>query len=547
MVQRCMPNATGMLAVNISPDSVSDIITSRDLRQDFIECCIACFNSPTDCVVSGPIPQLTVLRLHLNELRIKNLILSVPYGFHSPTMLPILDDLTSLARRISIRAPTIPIVSNVYGEVVKPGEKHVFNAEYYATHCLESVQFERGLRSLNTFMGEGFAGGRLGIWVEIGPSTTTLPMLNANFVKSTTVASSDLDVQKSRTVFLGSIRKGVEPWVTLGSTLAQMYTAGVDVKWREVFGCRGLDAPRCISMPTYPFAQTKFWVPYKEGSAISRSRDTEHVTTATATRSDPITRFAMLGFWTQHPSPSNSNVSIFGTKIEMVKSYIEGHKVGEAALCPASVYLELVLEAVACTRAAIEVGSEGDGDDAGGSVSLLEDVEYVNPLVYMEGVDRVIRTEVTMPGPGGVGSFSVASHVTGASLSLQKLQLSELTIHCKGTFTSTVSPSVAWPTTTASDASDIESGISARVSRLTSLDEADVVEKFLTRTIYEVVFPRVVAYSEEFRAIKRLTVREGGMEGYAVIRMPELRGSFHRQNAGEGKAGFAMNPVFLDT
>src|SRR2546427_521493 len=98
MVQRCTLNATGMLAVNISSDSVSDIITSHDLRHDFSECHISCFNSPTDCVISGPISQLIVLRLHLNELNVKNLILSVPYGYHSPTMLPVLDDLTSLAR-----------------------------------------------------------------------------------------------------------------------------------------------------------------------------------------------------------------------------------------------------------------------------------------------------------------------------------------------------------------------------------------------------------------------------------------------------------------
>lgn len=527
MVQKCTPNATGMLAVNLSPDTVSNILTTLTLDHDFSGCTIACFNSPTDCVVSGPLLQLHDLRTCFTSSNIKTVLLNVPYGYHSPTMLPLLDDLTAVARQLSIRAPSIPIVSNVSGEAVMPGQEDVFIPEYYAKHCVEPVQFEKGIASLAT--------GAIDVWLEIGPNTTTLPMLKAN---STIVITE-------KTKYVGSMRKGIEPWVALASTLSQMYVAGVEVRWREVFECRDskdCDKLRCISMPTYPFVKTRFWVPFKEDATLNA---THHATPYEPSipsaiplpHHNLISKFAMLGSWSQHPCAANDNKSIFETPIEMVKEWIEGHRVGDAPLCPASVYGELVWEGVDCARAALGIQDLGTSEDGEESVVVLRDVEYVKPLVHQEGVERVMRTEIRMPAFDEAGSFRVISRLVSTPLSSRD---PDETIHCMGLF-------VVSPNGVAIESARIRSAISTRIFMLISSGNADAVETFSTRTIYEVIFPRVVVYSEQYRAIMKLTVQEGGMAGYAVVRMPQQLLDIYGWRDERGDGQFVVHPVFTDT
>ena len=60
-------------------------------------------------------------------------------------MNPILEDLTTLASSAELHAPSIPIVSNVHGIVVRHGDASVFTAQYFARHCGEPVKFEQGI------------------------------------------------------------------------------------------------------------------------------------------------------------------------------------------------------------------------------------------------------------------------------------------------------------------------------------------------------------------------------------------------------------------
>ncbi|KZP07875.1 hypothetical protein FIBSPDRAFT_996723 [Athelia psychrophila] len=81
MIAKCPPQASGMLAIKLPAASVARLDMLEDLS-------IACYNSGEQCVVSGAIDKLTMLKAHLDGEGYKSVILDVPFGYHSSAMHP---------------------------------------------------------------------------------------------------------------------------------------------------------------------------------------------------------------------------------------------------------------------------------------------------------------------------------------------------------------------------------------------------------------------------------------------------------------------------
>ncbi|KAI0036587.1 polyketide synthase [Vararia minispora EC-137] len=485
MVTKCAMDATGMIAVNLGSKAVQDILSSSPVFSDMS---IACHNSPTDTVVSGPVDQLKSLKSHLDAtMKCKSVLLPVPFGYHSRAMDPLLTDLVNTGRRVTLRPPNVPIVSNVLGEPVLPGAEGVFTPEYFARHCALPVQFEKGVASLV----QSFAWSqKIDIWIEIGPHSTTLPMLKAHPSLS------------KESLFLPSLKKQQDPWTTLSAALAQIYTTQSAVSWRSVFA--HLDA-RCTSLPTYPWSKTKYWVTFvEEGGAVSSS------SSALSDGSTIVDTSSMLRSWAQFPSSENEFVAIFETPITQLAGPIRGHRVGDHPLCPASVYHELALAGTKVAVEHLKLTFEN-------TYIALCDVDYDKPLVYGEDDLRVIRTAITI-SQDGTGAWSVSSRVD------QGVE----ECHCRGTFKY---QSIASVSTKFSRARPI---VSRQIAVIRSAPGAETLSP---RTAYEIIFPRVVHYSREYHTMQSLVIGPDGTEGYAVVQLPK---DHHR-----GK--FTIHPVFMDT
>ncbi|KAA1469652.1 polyketide synthase [Dentipellis sp. KUC8613] len=488
MVTKCAVETTGMIAINRGSEAIAELLASS---KGFPDTTVACFNSNTDCVASGPIEQLKLLKGHLDsEVKCKNVLLTVPFGYHSAAMHPVLEALTTVAKHVTIRAPTIPIISNVLGEVVLPGDDSAFTTEYYSRHCAEPVQFEKGITSLSTYPELS----RVDAWIEIGPHTTTLPMLKVHPA-----------VSKS-TMLLGSIRKQQDAWATLSATLAQLYTSGVDVKWREVFA--HLSSPSCVALPSYPFAKGKFWVAWKEDAPGAAP-----VAAAPEVKSAHLVDdFSMLYSWAQFPCASNQQVAIFETPISLLAKSIQGHSVGDHPLCPASVYHELALAGIETAKTYLQLSFDE-------SYVTLRDIDYAKPLVYNASVPRVIKTSITLNHDGS-GSFSVGSQVGAAAEE----------VHCFGNFKYQSTPK------TVTKFSRVLPIVTRQIAAVSSSRDG-LAETFSTRTAYEVIFPRVVDYAKEYHTMKTLTVSFNGMEAYAIVQLPR----------DHDRSKFVVHPVFMDT
>ncbi|KAF8897468.1 hypothetical protein BD779DRAFT_1667443 [Infundibulicybe gibba] len=486
MTQSCAVETTGMIAVNLAANPLNEALRSSPT---FSSLTIACYNSASDCTVSGPLEQLKLFKVYLdNEVHCKNVLLSVPFGYHSPAMNPLVDDLTRAARQATLQPPAIPIVSNVLGQVVLPGDSTIYVPEYFARHCVEPVQFHKGICSLTEI--PSFR--KVGAWLEIGPHPSSLPML-----KSNAMLSKD-------TLLLGSLRKQQDSWSTLAASFSQIYLSGISLKWREIFS--HIPSVICIDLPAYPFAKTKFWAEYKENIAAPAQ-----TTAAVAPVTNLIHDFKMLHSWIQYPSGINGNVAIFETPISELADSIRGHSVGGVPLCPASVYLEQVL-------AGINLGLRHLGIDYSGNQPVLHKIEFARPLVYDAAVARTVITSISLDD--GFGVFSVSSRVDS----------SEESVHMHGQYRFQSSPQIVTKFTHALPS------VTRQIVSVVNNRSGDS-EVFSTRTAYEVIFPRVVDYAKEYHTMRSLTIDASGMEGCADVRLP----------SDYDKGKFVAHPVFMDT
>ncbi|TCD66000.1 Type I Iterative Polyketide synthase (PKS) [Steccherinum ochraceum] len=487
MVQKCAAGQSGMLAVKASPSAISSLLSEKAAYDSLS---IACYNSSADCVIAGELTQLDALKTELKGSGTKCVSVNVPFAYHTDAMAPIFDDIITLAKDVTIFAPSIPILSNVRGTMVPAGEASTFNHEYFARHCRDPVRFEQCIQDL--LSQSDFAA--VTTWMEVGPHPTTLPMLRS------------MPATSQQAMYLPSLKKNADDWQTLASSLTSIYCARLPVKWRKVFSDLGPGA-RLTDLPAYPFAQTKYWVAFEEEVA----REPRSATPAAPS----APKFSLIDSCVSMPVVGSKDPAIFHTSISTVAHLIEGHKVSGYGLCPASVYVEMA-------SAAARVVLEHHGAILPGSLIKPSNITFSNPLVYAPDVPRTIRVEISLTSSGEphTGSFEISSYPGEQSTKSQ--------VHCSGVFDH---GSIASSTSKLALSSTMIQG--RRKSVLNGQDS----ETFHTRTAYNVIFSRIVAYSELYHTMKTITVDSDGSDAYAVVKLP----------AEAVPGDYVVNPIFTDT
>lgn len=154
-----------MLACRASPEDMESLLQQIFSGQPG-GMSIACYNSPEDCVVAGPVAILTHVAESCKSKGIRCKMLNVPYGFHSCAMDPILPQLKDLAASLTIRTPTIQFGSSVYGRLLT--ENETIPSDYLPMQTRQPVQFARALEMIKA----EHSGSRFCI-LEVGPSPSS--------------------------------------------------------------------------------------------------------------------------------------------------------------------------------------------------------------------------------------------------------------------------------------------------------------------------------------------------------------------------------------
>jgi len=487
MREKCQIGASGMYAARV--------MDSKRLFEcmEGLSVSVACYQTSTDFVLAGKTEDLKILQQKLYAIgEMRHQFVGLPLGFHSAYMDPALEEFTKVTKGIIVRPPTIPVVSTVLDTVVRSGTADVFTTDYFVAHFRMPVLFVQAASRLIEELGAP------DLWLELGPtalflsSIAELPQLSRPGV--------------AKPSLLPSMKRTESPWVTLTATLAKLYLTDLPIRWREIFNHRQMRPPRVVDLPSYPFQTIDFWSPYQ-------SNRCDHAHSSPGHSAIILGGYSLLKRQTQVPTWMNGRVAVYETPAAALAKFIEGHMVAGNALCPASVYTELGL---AAGRSSSSTSSE---------IFVLSELEFTKPFVYLHGSRQTLVTVVTTIDDG-LGTFNVCSKSTRDG---------EGELHCRGMYLiETMDEAV-------SSLASACKGVAPWVSSLTSTFRDGVQgrekEMFSRRTVYDLLFPRVVVYSEDYQTIQSFTVTSDSTEGYATLRLPPDR----------DRGRFAVHPIFVDS
>ena len=150
LMQR-LPEGGAMVAVSTSEAEM------RPLLRDGVG--IAAVNGPNSVVISGPEDAVLAIAEQARATGCRVHQLAVSHAFHSSLMEPMLLEFGTVAGGLSLAAPTIPVISNLTGELAGPD---FATADYWNRHVLEAVRFADSARHLESVGVTRF--------LEVGPS-----------------------------------------------------------------------------------------------------------------------------------------------------------------------------------------------------------------------------------------------------------------------------------------------------------------------------------------------------------------------------------------
>ena len=322
IMEKCIPGASGMLAIAAPVKTIEETLANHDLAS----CEISCMNAPEMSVVSGTHKDLKSLQILMNA-KIRTTFLKVTYGFHSAQIDPILKGLETSALGIHFAAPQIPVASTLIGDIVS--DVGTFNPEYLARQAREPVNFSGALRACKS---KGFVDDQT-LWMEIGPDQVCL-----GFVRSA------LEIPSER--LLPTLKSNEENWKTISNAVARAYLSKQPVAWAD-FHHEYIGSLTLLELPTYAFDLKDYWSPFRQellGSGAHQSPS--KLPAPTGPERKPLGTTCVQ--WVEKESFKDDEISAtFSSHTSEPKLFaaIQGHLVDGTAICPATVFCDMAYTA----------------------------------------------------------------------------------------------------------------------------------------------------------------------------------------------------------
>ena len=300
MLMQQLPDGGEMVAVMASEEQVNQLIAPCRKKV-----AIAAINGPQSIVIAGAAESIGTVQEILEAEGVKTKQLKVSHAFHSPLMEPMLADFEAVANQIIYHQPRIPLISNVTGTRT---DESITTASYWVNHVCQPVKFAQSMETLHQ---EGYE-----VFLEIGPKPILLGM-------------GRRCLPSGSGVWLPSLRPGQEDWPQMLHSLGQLYVRGVKVDW---LGFARDYAHQKVVLPTYPWQRQSYWM---------------------ETNNNLLCK--------PHFLPNNENFHpLLGQRLHLAESkeirfecqisqnsptYLRHHRLAQAAIVPATAYIEMALAA----------------------------------------------------------------------------------------------------------------------------------------------------------------------------------------------------------
>ncbi len=216
---------------------------------------LAAANAPALTVASGPEETMIKLEIALAEFGVTAQRLHTSHAFHSAMMDPILEAFTAEVRKVALRPPQIPCVSNLTGTWLRDDE--ATDPAYWAQHLRRTIRFSDGIKTLLE--------NPLRQLLEVGPgvSLTRLAQPHIAPAQKTPGASTPLPLASVRHPQASQSDESF-----LLTTLGKLWLAGASVDWA---GFHAGERRRRVALPTYPFERQRYWIEPGAGAAAAPS------------------------------------------------------------------------------------------------------------------------------------------------------------------------------------------------------------------------------------------------------------------------------------
>ncbi|XP_030623446.1 probable polyketide synthase 16 [Chanos chanos] len=261
--------------------------------------CLAAYNSPQSCTLSGDADAISSLHKNLsNSVNSQKLflhVLDVPAAYHSHMMDPILLNVEESIGSLQENNLVTDLFSTVTGKRFCPPD--FTNGKYWAKNIRDPVAFEQAVKSAADDK-------KNVVFVEIGPRRALQRNIIETLGNGTTVLCS---VQPDK------------DYETILTLILQLFELGVSVDWNYLYkGCETLPTP----LPKYMFDNVK---------------------------KDVIIAAKNSGTTTSHPviTQTGKDNSTFSCDLSSPSLlYLQDHKHNGVAIIPGAFYVELGLAAV---------------------------------------------------------------------------------------------------------------------------------------------------------------------------------------------------------
>ncbi|KAI9707015.1 MAG: Type I Iterative PKS [Bogoriella megaspora] len=488
---RCDKGSHSMLVVK-APLSAVDRIAAES------SCDIACVNSPSNTVISGPRRQLDSALEALRAEGLECFPLSLPYAFHSAQVDSWVEEFKAIAGGVQYNTPTVPYMSPLHGTVISAGEASFLNGDYLARASRATVNFLGAVEAANT---TGMVNDNTH-WLEIGSHPAC-----SNFVRHAI---------GSKSITLPSLKQNMNPWETLIPALQTFYLGGLDIQWSEYH--RSLaTSQQVLPLPSYNWDLKNYWIMYRGNFCLTKGDDV--IPAKETPASSPVESYLSSSVHRvieeHHTKDKSTVLTESNIHDPRLRPIFQGHKVNGTALCPSSLYADMATTIVRYILQANNMPSEDIGIDCGHMKvdrSLILSPESTSQLLRVSATADWQRGEVSLSlFSVGAESRKLADHVT----CLVKV---------------TQAPAAFW----LQEWKRIAHLIRGRISALQKGVDDGHCHKLKRGLAYK-LFDSLVEYSPDYQGMQEVVFDTEGFEATAQVVFQV------------GENGFSWNPCWIDS
>ena len=441
---------------------------------------LACRNGPRNFVIAGTNAEIDDLEQSAAKSsilpKLKTKRLETSHAFHSRLTEPILSDLSKVAQGMTFHKPRIQIETCSQGSAWQ-----TIDSSKIIAHTRDPVYFHDAVQRIKSRV-------KSAIWLDAGCGPSVIHLVKKSLEDGSEAGHhfQALDLGKPNAQSI------------LSRATCKLWGKGSNVNFWLFHPSQTREYSQ-INLPPYQFNRTRHWIDYKEAGATSAQQAESPATT-------------VLQALLQRLESHDSRATLFLVNIghQDYQFCARGHAVSDQPLCPASMYVELVLQATRqCSPQTHDTGA-----------MLLESLVMSSPL----GVNASANVFLELSGTGvNENKWQFCLYTKGYSNEADKK------VHASGSVS-------------AQSLNDQRIQLRLRqIKRLVGSKRCNQVEfcpsanGLQGNTVYS-SFSRVVTYADYYRYINKV---------YAIDR--EVVGHVRRTRTGLSPLnGFVSDPLLMD-